>query len=253
MIFAPDTLSGRHILVTGASSGLGRQAAVQLADAGARLSLIGRNIERLAQSAGALSGEGHSTYSVDMSDAEVAADAVQAIAKETGSFAGIFHSAGTAMIVPARVTKNRHLDDVFGAGVRGAFGVARAAAKKGVLEDGGSLVFMSSVSALRGRQGMSAYSAAKAAVDAMVRVLAWELAERRIRVNSIIAGAVATAMHMDFVKTASEELVRNYEELHLLGFGKPEDIGHAALFLLSDASRWITGTNMVVDGGYTAK
>lgn len=253
MIFAPDTLSGRHILVTGASSGLGRQAAVQFAEAGARLSLIGRNIERLADSAGALAGEGHSTYSVDMSDAEVAADAVQAITKEKGSFAGIFHSAGTAMIVPARVTKNRHLDEVFGAGVRGAFGVARAAAKKGVLEDGGSLVFMSSVSALRGRQGMSAYSAAKSAVDAMVRVLAWELAERRIRVNSIIAGAVETAMHMDFVKTASEELVRNYEELHLLGFGKPEDIGHAALFLLSDASRWITGTNMVVDGGYTAK
>jgi NAD(P)-dependent dehydrogenase (short-subunit alcohol dehydrogenase family) len=90
-------------------------------------------------------------------------------------------------------------------------------------------------------------------VDGMVRVVAWELAERRIRVNSIIAGAVETAMHMDFVSTASEELVRNYEGLHLLGFGKPEDIGNAAIFLLSDASRWITGTNMVVDGGYTAK
>jgi NAD(P)-dependent dehydrogenase (short-subunit alcohol dehydrogenase family) len=112
---------------------------------------------------------------------------------------------------------------------------------------------MSSVSALRARQGMSAYSASRAAVDGMVRVLAWELAERRIRVNSIIAGAVETAMHDDFVQTASEELVRNYQQLHLLGFGKPEDVGYAAMFLLSDASRWVTGTNMVVDGGYTAK
>jgi NAD(P)-dependent dehydrogenase (short-subunit alcohol dehydrogenase family) len=253
MIFSPDALSGRHILVTGASSGLGRQAAIQLAGVGARLALIGRNTERLAETAASLPGERHTTHSVDMSDAEVAADAVQMIAKKHGALAGIFHSAGTALIAPARVTKTRHLDDVFGAGVRGAFGVARAAAKKGVVEDGGSLAFMSSVSALRGRQGMSAYSAAKAAVDGMVRVLASELAERRIRVNSIIAGAVETAMHMDFVGTASDELVRNYEALHLLGFGRPEDIGNAAIFLLSDASRWITGTNMVVDGGYTAK
>jgi NAD(P)-dependent dehydrogenase (short-subunit alcohol dehydrogenase family) len=253
MTFAHDALGGYHILVTGASSGLGQQAAIQLSKVGARVTLIGRSEERLAVTLASMAGEGHSSTSVDMSDAEVAADAVQAVAKQRGTLQGVFHSAGTALISPARVTKNRHLDDVFGAGVRGAFGVARAAAKKGVVEDGGSLVFMSSVSALRGRQGMSAYSAAKAAVDGMVRVLATELADRRIRVNSIIAGAVATAMHDDFVTTASEELVRNYEQLHLLGFGRPEDIGSAATFLLSDASRWITGTNMVVDGGYTAK
>jgi NAD(P)-dependent dehydrogenase (short-subunit alcohol dehydrogenase family) len=253
MTFAPDAFGGRHILVTGASSGLGRQAAIQLSEHGARLALVGRSETKLAAVAAALGGAGHTTHSVDLTDAEVAADAVQAIAKAHGTFSGVFHSAGTALIAPARITKNRHLDDVFGAGVRGAFGVARAAAKKGVVEDGGSLVFMSSVSALRARQGMSAYSASRAAVDGMVRVLAWELAERRIRVNSIIAGAVETAMHDDFVQTASEELVRNYQQLHLLGFGKPEDVGYAAMFLLSDASRWVTGTNMVVDGGYTAK
>ena len=253
MIFAADALGDRHIVVTGASSGLGQQAAIQISNCGARLALVGRSAERLSETASRCVWCGHTTHSVDMSDAEVSAEAIQAIAKEHGTLHGIFHSAGTALIQPARVTKNRHLDDVFGAGVRGAFGVARAASKKGILVDGGSVVFMSSVSALRGRQGMSAYSAAKAAVDGMVRVVASELAERRIRVNSIIAGAVETAMHMDFVSTASEELVRNYECLHLLGFGQPEDIGNAAIFLLSDASRWITGTNMVVDGGYTAK
>lgn len=253
MIFSPDAFAGRHILVTGASSGLGRQAALQLSQCGARLALIGRSTERLAEAASELAGTGHTTHSVDMSDAEVSADAIQAIAKENGTLSGIFHSAGTALILPARVTKNRHLDDVFAAGVRGAFGVARAASKRGVVEDGGSLVFMSSVSAIRGRPGMTAYSAAKAAVDGMVRVLAGEMNERRIRVNSIIAGAVETTMHMDFVNSVNDELVRNYEALHLLGFGRPEDIGNAAMFLLSDASRWITGTNMVVDGGYTAK
>ena len=253
MIFSRDSFQGRHIAVTGASSGLGKQAAIQLSQCGARLALIGRNEERLAETAANCDSQGHSIHSVDMSDAEVSADAIQAVAKEHGILSGIFHSAGTALIQPARLTKNRHLDDVFAAGVRGAFGVARAASKKGVMEDGGSLVFMSSVSAIRGRPGMTAYSAAKAAVDGMVRVLAGELADRRIRVNSIIAGAVETTMHIDFVESMNEEIVRNYEALHMLGFGKPEDIGNAALFLLSDASRWITGTNMIVDGGYTAK
>lgn len=253
MIFSRDAFDGRRYLVTGASSGLGQHTAVRLAEAGARVALIGRSVERLASTLASLAGEGHSTHAVDMSDAEVAADAVQAIAKQHGAFAGMFHSAGTALILPARVTKNRHLDDVFAAGVRGAFGVARAAAKKNVVADGGSLVFMSSVSAIRGRPGMSAYSAAKAAVDGMVRVLAAEMADRRIRVNSIIAGGIETAMHRDFTETVSDELVRNYEALHMLGFGQPDDIAHAAMFLLSDASRWITGSNMVVDGGYTAK
>jgi NAD(P)-dependent dehydrogenase (short-subunit alcohol dehydrogenase family) len=100
---------------------------------------------------------------------------------------------------------------------------------------------------------MVAYSAAKAAVDGMVRALAAELAGRRIRVNSIISGAVATAMHNDFVETVNATLVDNYRNLHLLGFGEPSDIADAATFLLSDASTWITGTSLVVDGGYTAK
>lgn len=253
MIFAADALAGRHVLVTGASSGLGRQAAVQLAGAGARLALVGRDEGRLTETLGALAGEGHSTHSVDMGDAEVAADAVQAIAKRHGTLDGVFHSAGTALILPARATKNRHLDHVFAASVRGAFGVARAAGKKGVVADGGSLVFMSSVAALRGRSGMTAYSAAKAAVGGLMRALASEMADRRIRVNSIISGAVETAMHQGLVGNAGDELVRNYEALHLLGFGRPEDVGYAALFLLSDASRWITGTELVVDGGYSAK
>jgi NAD(P)-dependent dehydrogenase (short-subunit alcohol dehydrogenase family) len=253
MIFAQDAFEGRHFLVTGASSGLGQHTAVRLAEAGARVALVGRSTERLAGTLASLAGEGHSSHAADVGDAEVAADLVQGIAKAHGTFAGIFHSAGTALILPMRVTKNRHLDDVFAAGVRGAFGVARAAAKKGVVVDGGSLVFMSSVSSMRGRPGMSAYSAAKAAVDGMVRVLASEMAERRIRVNSIVAGGIETAMHRDFTETVSDELVRNYEALHMLGFGQPDDIAAAAMFLLSDAARWITGSNMVVDGGYTAK
>ena len=253
MTFAPDCLAGRRILVTGASSGIGRETARELARCGAELILAGRDEQRLRQTLESLDGKGHSAQAGVLSDAEAAAETVQAIAKQGGPLHGVFHSAGTSLVLPIKITKNRHIEDVFGAAVYGALGIARAAAKKDVIADGGSLVFMSSVSSLRGRQGMVAYSAAKASVDGMVRALATELAARRIRSNSIVAGAVETAMHNDFVETVDETLVANYRNLHLLGFGQPRDVANAAVFLLSDASTWITGASIAVDGGYAAK
>lgn len=253
MIFSPDALKGKRILVTGASSGIGRETAIHLARVGADLVVMGRDEARLADTLAALDGGDHLMRLGVLDDAEVVADLLSVLAKELGPLHGVFHSAGASLVLPAKLTKNRHLDEVFGAGFRGAFGIARAAAKKGVIAEGGSVVFMSSVSALRGRQGMVAYSAAKAAVDGMVRALATELAGRRIRANSIVSGAVETRMHKDFVDSVDETLVANYRNLHLLGFGSPADIANAAIFLLSDASAWVTGTAMAVDGGYTAK
>jgi NAD(P)-dependent dehydrogenase (short-subunit alcohol dehydrogenase family) len=135
----------------------------------------------------------------------------------------------------------------------GSLGLARAAASRGVLNEGASLVFMSSVAGLRGTAGMVGYSVTKAAVDGMVRSLACELAPRQVRVNSIAAGAVQTEMHERLSRTLGEQALGDYERRHLLGFGTPEDISAAALFLLSDGARWITGTTMSVDGGYTAQ
>lgn len=253
MTFATDALRGKRVLVTGASSGIGREAAIRLSQVGADLVVMGRDEGRLAATLADLTPGDHQLRTGPLDDADEVAEVVSGIAKELGPLHGVFHSAGSSLVLPAKLTKNRHLDEVFGAGFRGAFGIARAAAKKGVVADGGSVVFMSSVSSSRGRQGMVAYSAAKAAVDGMVRALATELAARRIRANSIISGAVETQMHNDFVQSVDETLVANYRNLHLLGFGSPRDIADAAVFLLSDASRWVTGTSMAVDGGYTAK
>lgn len=252
MIFSGDAFKDRRFLITGASSGLGREAAISLASCGARVALVGRDEERLAQTLNMLAGEGHSTHAVDLTTADATADAVVGIASQHGPLHGVFHSAGTTLVLPIKMIKDRHLEEVFGAGVWGAFGIARAAAKKNVLVDGGSLVFMSSAAAILGRPALSAYCAAKAAVDGLVRSLAIEFAPRRIRVNSINAGAVETAMHRDFISLLSEDAVREYANFHLLGFGQPEDVANAAMFLLSDASKWITGTSMPVDGGATA-
>jgi NAD(P)-dependent dehydrogenase (short-subunit alcohol dehydrogenase family) len=253
MIFASDCLAGRRILVTGASSGLGRATAVELSRAGATIVLAGRNEARLAAAAAELSGSGHQTVSADLSTADAADAMVKDAVAAGGPLHGLFYSAGESVLAPVRTTKAAQLEQVFGAGLFGAFGAARALSRKGAMVDGGSLAFMSSVSATRGRRGMAAYSATKAAIGGLVRTLAIELAPRAIRVNAIAAGAVVTAMHDEFAETVSEEMVANYKDLHLLGFGRPEDIGHAAVFLMSEASRWITGQNLPVDGGYTAK
>lgn len=250
MTFAPDSLAGRRIVVAGASSGLGRAAAITLAGAGAQLILLGRNEDRLrdvAETAG-----GHEWRAVDLADDNAADTIVREIAANA-PIDGIFHSAGTSLVAPMRMTKTAQIDDLFGAAVYGALGIARAASRRGVMRDGGSIVFMSSVSSLRGRRGMVAYSSAKAATSGLVRALAIELAERGIRVNSIAAGAIETEMHHDFANTVSKEMVANYRSLHPLGFGRADDVAQAVMFLVSDASRWITGVDLSVDGGYAAK
>lgn len=251
--FATDALTGRHVLVTGASSGLGRAVAIACAAVGARLTLLGRDEGRLENTRGTLRGDGHHSVATAFVDLEATAEAIKAIASDRGPFDGMFHAAGTELVRPIRMFKNDHAADLFGAALYGSLGLARAAASRGVLNDGAALVFMSSVAGLRGTAGMVGYSTAKAAVDGMVRSLACELAPRRIRVNSIAAGAVATEMHGRLAKSLGETAMADYERRHLLGFGQPDDIANAALFLLGDTSTWITGTTLSVDGGYTAQ
>jgi NAD(P)-dependent dehydrogenase (short-subunit alcohol dehydrogenase family) len=175
------------------------------------------------------------------------------IIESQGPFDGVFHCAGVEMIRPIKMIKQSQLNDVLGSSLFAAFGIARAFSSKNALVEGGSIVFMSSVAGSTGQVGMTAYSAAKAGIDGLVRSLACELAIKKIRVNSIAAGAVDTAMHQRLTVGGSEESTLSYAQAHLLGFGRADDIAQAALYLLSPASRWITGSSMTVDGGYTVR
>ena len=243
---------GRTVLVTGASSGLGRAAAEMIAACGGRIVAVARDEARLRACIDGLAGEGHQARVCDVSDADAAAALVGDAAKEAGGLHGLFHSAGEGLILPARLTKPANVQAVFGAAVNGAFGVVRAAARQGVMAPGASLVLMSSVAAHRGRAGMAAYSAAKAAIEGAVRALAVELAPRQIRVNALAAGGVQTAMNDRITANLAEGGADAYAAAHPLGMGRPEDVAAAVLFLLSPAARWITGSTMVVDGGYSA-
>lgn len=248
--FASDALSGRTILITGASSGIGRAAAIAVAAHGGRVIATGRDQARLDDTLGRLAGGGHSALAAPLDTADQATDLIARAAAAAGGLDGVFHSAGAVVVLPTRLTKQKHIDDVFGAAVQGALGIARAAAKTDVMKPGASIVFMSSAAAHRGRSGLAAYSAAKGAVEALTRSLAVELAPKAVRVNAIASGAIETEMHHRVVRPLSDEAVAEYAGLHPLGIGTPQDVANAVLFLLSGAASYITGATLAVDGGY---
>lgn len=252
-VFNPAALAGKRILVTGATSGIGRAASTIFAAHGAELIVTGRNKERLQNVLSDLSGKGHVGLTLELTDADCVADWIKDLTSNHGVLNGIFHSAGIELVRPARMIKQEHLNHIYSSGLNAAFGIARAASARSCLADDGSVVFMSSVAGLTGQLGLAAYSAVKAGVDGMVRSLACEFASRGVRVNTIAAGAVKTEMHERITRGGGAEAAAAYEASHLLGFGSPIDIANAALFLQSDASKWITGTTMVVDGGYTVR
>jgi NAD(P)-dependent dehydrogenase (short-subunit alcohol dehydrogenase family) len=251
--FRDDLLAGRRYLVTGASSGIGRAVAQMIAAVGGAVVLGGRDQARLEQTLASLRPGAHAASAFDLAQADAVADWVKTVAAD-GPLTGIMHCAGQESIKPANLVKQADLDALFGSSVNAAFGLARGFIARGVRsEHPGSLVYMSSSSATRGTPGMTAYSAAKAAIEGMTRSLAAELAPRGVRVNCISAAGVATEMHARLETRLPAEALAEYERRHLLGFGEPDDIAHAAVYLLSDAARWITGSTMVVDGGFSTR
>ena len=250
----PFSLGGKVILVTGASSGIGRQCAIECSKAGAKVVLVGRNEERLNETNNMLYGEGHLIKKCDLTDFDSLPQLVSDIVSERGVIDGVLHCAGISTTLPLKLMNFEKIDELFRSNVYSAILLSREVCKlKNVSKEGASIVFYSSIMGCVGDSGKSLYAMTKGALVSAVRSLAVEFAKRKIRFNAISPGAILTPINANLPHMADPELRKQLEEKHLLGLGETEDIAYASVYLLSDAARWVTGTNMIVDGGYTAR
>jgi NAD(P)-dependent dehydrogenase (short-subunit alcohol dehydrogenase family) len=247
-----DDIHGQRILVTGASSGIGRAVCVLLSQLGAKLILVGRSEERLAETALMLDGTGHAIEPKDLSQADTIPAWMKQLVKDTGPLNGVVHSAGIQGVSPVRFLKDEDFSHMMNVNVNSAVQLAKGFRQKGVRGEAGSIVLLSSVIGIVGQAGVAAYSASKGAVCALTRSIAIEFAAENIRVNCIAPGIVKTEMTQDFQSKLSEGQFNELCDKYPLGIGEPRDIANAIVFLLSNTGRWITGTTLVVDGGYTA-
>lgn len=232
------SLAGRTVLVTGASSGLGRQVAIASAERGARVVLTGRDRGRLQATAALLPGPGHLQQVADLTRTEDRERLVQA----AGPVDGLVHCAGIQKHCPIRQLTEQGMTEMYTVNFLAPVMLTQRLLQANAVNPGGSIVFMLSTAAHLGTRGVGPYSAMKAGLLGIIKCLALEQAKRRIRVNGISPSAVSTPMW-------SADQLEAQKARHPLGLGEPWDVANAATYLLADASRWVTGTSLVMDGG----
>ena len=242
----PFDLTNKAILVTGASSGLGRQCAISISEQGGRVIITARNTERLQSTFDALKGTGHSVVIADLTKKED----IEKLVEELPKLNGVVYSTGISDLSPARFITESDIEKTFKIGYDASVLLtSRILAKKRLENRNASLLFISSISTRYPFVGGAMYISAKAALEAYARVLALELAPKGIRSNCISPAFVKTPMLDETAENYSQEAVDKIEEQQLLGLGEPEDVANAVVFFLSDASKWISATNLILGGG----
>ena len=244
---SPFFLENKTILITGASSGLGAEIALECSKIGAKLIITGRNEDRLNKTFQKLKGKDHIQISIDL----IKEEELNYLAKELPKLDGIVLCAGITMTKPIKFISKDNINEIFQTNIVSSMLLIQKLIKSKKMNSGSSIVFISSVASTKAYLGNSVYSTSKGAVNSFSKVLALELAPRKIRSNCIEPGTIPTKMSVN--GTFSEEQLVEDEKNYPLGFGKPIDVAYGCIYLLSDASKWVTGSILTIDGGVTLK
>ena len=249
-MYNPFSLDGKTILVTGASSGIGRGIAVECSKMGARVVINGRNKERLQDTFERLAGGGHLQIAADLSVQED----IERLANEVPELTGFVNSAGIPKICPVKRIDRHTIEEIMNVNAIGPMLLSSLLLRKKKLQKRSSIVLIASISGVcMANTGEGPYAATKAALSGYAKTAAFELASQGTRVNTICPGLVPTEILTLSNEMFSEDQLKEtmYGRYPLKRVGTPEDIANGVIYLLSDASSWVTGINLVIDGGYT--
>ncbi len=249
----PMDLNGRNILVTGASSGIGKGIAIYLSKLGANIIMAARNENKLKETYNELEPGNHSYYSIDLKNINEIESMFNNICSDEKKLNGIVHSAGISKTIPIQFLKYEDLNSIMTVNFYSFMELVKHFIKKKYNANGGSIVAISSISGKVGARGLAAYCASKGALDSAIRALALDLAPGNIRINAIAPGMIKTQIYDGLVDVVNnKDFETDLKKRQIMGLGMPEDVASAAAFLLSDASSFITGTSLIADGGYLA-
>ncbi len=242
--YNPFSLEGKTILVTGASSGIGRSTAIECSKLGAHLVITARNKERLQETFDLLEGDSHIQILGDLTNAED----VERIVEATPKLDGLVNNAGISIVKPVSFVNQEDLEKVFNTNTFAPIVFTRLLLKKKKLNPKASIVFTSSIASLHSSLGNSMYGASKAAIVAFMHYCAREMAGKQIRANAVLPAMVNTKLIVDGA-ISSEQHQLDMQKYPLKRYGEPEEVAWAIIYLLSDAAAWITGTSLILDGG----
>lgn len=250
----PLSIDGKTIVITGAASGIGRQCAIDFSNAGANLVLLDINEEQLLVTKSLCNSAVNCRgYRCDLTDADSLEPLVKQIAADNGLINGMLHCAGIEKTLPYNKLSSTDYDRIYSVNVIGAMNLLKYLTKKGVRSENAKYVLIASITAIVGRPGVAAYAASKGAIVSVVKTLALEMASKGMTINCISPGTILTPLMQNMMESLTEEQQADRKAGFPLGLGQPSDIANTAMFLLSDGARWITGQNIVVDGGYTSR
>lgn len=254
-MYNPLTIEGKTIAVTGAASGIGRQCAIDFAKAGANLVLLDLNNDALELTAAECKQYGAKIVccACDLTDCSTVATMIDGAVKEIGAINGLLHAAGIEKTLPFNKFTTEDYQKIYSVNVISGLNLVSVLSKKKYRAENANYVLIASITALVGRPGVTAYAASKGALVSAVKTMALELAPKGVTINCISPGTILTPLMENMLASLSEEQQEERKAGFPMGLGRPSDIASTAMFLLSDGARWITGQNIVVDGGYTSR